>query len=90
MTFREIYNGMLVFRLVLDISGGKEHGDVVMWSDNGGDNQKWNFDEDMTIRSELGSVLQVKDSSTDNCASIVAAGNEGNESQKFRVVPVQE
>jgi hypothetical protein len=90
MTFREMYNGMPIFRLVLDISGGSENGDIIMWADNGGANQKWHFEEDLTIRCELGSVLQVKDSATNNSASIVAAFREGLESEKFRVVPVGE
>ena len=78
------------FRHVLDISGGKESGDIVVWSDNGGANQKWHFDDDFTIRSGLGSVLSVKDCSTEDCAPLVAASKEGRQSQKFRIVPVQE
>jgi hypothetical protein len=61
-----------------------------MWSDNGGDNQKWNFDDDFTIRSGMGSVLGVKDGSLENCAAVVAASNENEDSQKFRVVPILE
>jgi hypothetical protein len=78
------------FRLALDISGGGETGEIIMWSDNGGDNQKWNFDDDMTIRSGTGSVLEVKDGSMENSAPLVATSKENQNSQKFRIVPVME
>lgn len=90
MTFREIYNGMSAFRLVLDISGGNENGEIIMWPDNGGDNQKWHFDDDLSIRSELGYVLDVKDSSVNNSTPLIALSKQNQESQKFRVVPVPE
>lgn len=81
---------MSVFRLVLDISGGNENGEIIMWPDNGGDNQKWYFDEDMTIRSELGFVLDVKDGSKNNSTPLIGFNKRGHSNQKFRVVPVQE
>jgi hypothetical protein len=59
-----------------------------MWPDNGGDNQKWYFDDDQTIRSGLGNVLSVKDGSLDCGSSLLASSNEDLESQKFRIVPV--
>jgi hypothetical protein len=61
-----------------------------MWPDNGGDNQKWHFDEDLTIRSELGYVLEVREARTQNSAPLVAASKSGEEHQKFRVVPTPE
>jgi len=61
-----------------------------MWPDNGADNQKWHFDDDFTIRSELGSVLEVKGASFEDCAPLVAASKESRECQKFRIVPVLE
>jgi hypothetical protein len=61
-----------------------------MWSDNGGDNQKWDFDEDLTIRSGLGHVLDVKDGALENGAGLTAVSKHGLDSQKFRVVPISE
>jgi len=59
-------------------------------SEKGGDHQKWYFDEDMTIRSELGYVLDVKFSSTINNSSVIAFSKHGKDNQKFRVLPVAE
>jgi hypothetical protein len=61
-----------------------------MWPDNGGDNQKWHFDEDMTIRSELGYVLAVRDGRSQNSTPLVASNKQGEEHQKFRIVPAPE
>jgi hypothetical protein len=61
-----------------------------MWPGNGGDNQKWNFDDDFTIRSEMGCVLDVKDGSSDNSAPLVAARKHHQEHEKFRIVPCPE
>ena len=78
------------FRLALDISGAQENGEIVMWTDHGGNNQKWNFDDDLTIRSELGTVLDVKDGSRENNSQLIATSSAGREHQKFRIVPVPE
>jgi hypothetical protein len=59
-------------------------------AEKGGDNQKWYFDEDMTIRSELGYVLDVKFSSKINNSSVIAFSKHGKDNQKFRVLPVAE
>jgi hypothetical protein len=61
-----------------------------LWSDGGADNQKWHFDDDLTIRSELGTVLEVKDGAQDNRSPLIAASKNGIDNQKFRVVPIQE
>jgi hypothetical protein len=81
---------MSSFRYVLDISGGKENGEIIVWSDNGGSNQLWHFDEDMTIRSELGFVLDVKDRSKESSTPLIGFSKHGHENQKFRIVPVSE
>jgi hypothetical protein len=59
-----------------------------MWPDHGGDNQKWYFDDDLTIRSELGFVLDVKFRSTENGATLICYPKHGDDNQKFRVVPI--
>jgi len=85
--------GMIVSKLnglALDISGGRDTGELIMWPDNGADNQKWHFDDDFTIRSGLGSVLEVQGASLEDGARLVAASKEIRECQKFRVVPVLE
>jgi hypothetical protein len=77
-------------RLVLDVEGGAENGKIIMWSKNGGDNQKWYFDDDFTIRSGLGFVLDVKEASTQDCTTLLAFSKHGQENQKFRIVPVDD
>jgi hypothetical protein len=59
-----------------------------MWSDHGRDNQIWHFDEDMTIRSELGFVLDVKNGAVENTSPLIAFRKHGKDNQKFRIVPV--
>jgi hypothetical protein len=59
-------------------------------SENGGDNQKWYFDEDLTIRSELGYVLDVARSSNTNNSPVIAFSKNGRNNQKFRILPVAE
>jgi hypothetical protein len=61
-----------------------------LWPDNGGDNQKWHFDEDLTIRSEVGYVLEVKEARLQNSSPLVGSTKNGQEHQKFRIVPVPE
>jgi hypothetical protein len=59
-------------------------------SENGGENQQWYFDEDMTIRSDLGYVLDVKSNSKINNSSVIAYNKLGRDNQKFRILPVAE
>lgn len=77
-------------RLVLDVEGGAENGKIIMWSKNGGDNQKWHFEDDLTIKSGLGFVLDVKEDATDNRTTLMAYSRHGQDNQKFRVVPVDD
>ena len=66
------------------------NGEIIMWPENGGDNQKWYFDDDLTIRSALGFVLDVKDASRENSSTLLAYPKQGLDNQKFRIVPVEE
>jgi len=59
-----------------------------MWSGHGGDNQKWHFDDDLTIRSELGFVIDLKYGSMENGTTLIAFRKHGDDNQKFRVVPI--
>jgi hypothetical protein len=61
-----------------------------MWPENGEHKQKWYFDQDMTIRSELGFVMDVKRSSTKNIVTVIAFTKHGRANQKFRIFPVAE
>jgi hypothetical protein len=61
-----------------------------MWTKHGGDNQKWSFEDDFTIKSGLGFVLDVKDAATDNYTTLLAFDKHGNDNQKFRIVPVDD
>jgi len=60
-----------------------------VWSGHGGDNQKWYFDDDMTIRSELGFVLDVKYRSLERGTTLIAFSKHGDNNQRFRIVPVE-
>jgi hypothetical protein len=60
-----------------------------MWPENGGANQKWHFD-DITIRSELGQVLDVRHGSASNSSPLIAYCKHGQGNQNFRIVPVSE
>jgi len=85
--------GMIVSKLnglVLDISGGKANGEIIMWPENGEHKQKWYFDHDMTIKSELGFVLDEKSNSKINFSTAIAFNKHGRDNQKFRIFPVAE
>jgi hypothetical protein len=88
--FTQFTTAFSASRLALDIAGGKTNGEIIMWPDHGGRNQKWHFEEDMTIRSELGTVLDVKGGSSENRAPLLAFSKHGGDNQKFRVVPISE
>jgi len=77
------------FRLVLDISGRNKSAVIIM-SENEGAYQKWYFEEDQTIRSELGFVLDVKHNSKENGSTVIAYTKHGQNNQKFRILPVAE
>jgi hypothetical protein len=44
----------------------------------------------MTIRSELGHVLDVEHASTDSGSGLIAFSKQDQENQKFRILPVGE
>jgi len=84
----KIASEFFAFRLALDIAGGNETGNVILWSQHGGDNQRWHFDDDLTIRSELGFVMDVTRRSTDSGTPIIAYRHHGDDNQRFRIVPI--
>jgi len=59
-----------------------------MWPENGESEQKWHFDEDMTIRSALGFVLDVKLTSKMHSSTVIAFSKHGEDNQKFRILPI--
>ncbi|XP_069686262.1 uncharacterized protein [Periplaneta americana] len=50
--------------------------------------QKWQFDDDFSIRNEAGMVLDVAGGSKEAGASIIAFKKHGGTNQKFRIVPI--
>jgi hypothetical protein len=92
--FDEIYFGgndcltsFSYFSLVLDISGASFGGAVITYSPHGGSNQKWYFDDDFTIRSGTGMVLDVEGSNFRQGTRIVGFRKHGGQNQKFRIEP---
>jgi len=61
-----------------------------MWPENREHKQKWYFDHDMTIKSELGFVLDEKSNSKINFSTAIAFTKHGRDNQKFRIFPVAE
>lgn len=75
------------FRLVLDISGANYGGSVITYGANGGSNQKWYFDDDFTIRSGTGMVLEPEGSRLEQGRRMIGFRKLGGHSQKFRIEP---
>lgn len=73
--------------LVLDIRGGEKAGSqIIQYKENGGDNQKWYWHKDCSIRSENGFCLEVQNSNFEPNACIIAAESTGADNQKWRIV----
>ena len=75
------------FSLVLDITGASAGGAVITYSAHGGNNQKWHFDDDFTIRSGTGLVLDVEGNNFRQGTRIVGSKKQGGQNQKFRIEP---
>ena len=71
----------------MDISGGSHGAHVIVFQAHGGGNQKWYFDDDFTIRSGTGMVLDVKGGALVQSANLIGYSKHGGANQKFRVVP---
>ena len=76
-----------VCRLVLDISGGSHGSPIITYKGHGGGNQQWFFDDDFTIRSGTGMVLDVENGASSPGARIIGYTKHGAPNQKFRIVP---
>ena len=73
--------------LSLDICGGEKAGaQIIQYKANGGDNQKWYWHKDCSIRSENGFCLEVQDSKFEAGTKIVSAEAKGTDNQKWRIV----
>jgi len=72
---------------VLDID--QQNGQrIITYPAHGGANQLWYFDEDNTIRSGTGHVLDVKDNNRGENASVIVWSKHGGSNQRFRKVEV--
>ena len=63
---------------------------MIIMIENGEDNQKWSFEDDQTINSELGLVLDVQLSLEENGSPVIAYNKHNGDNQKFRILPVAE
>jgi hypothetical protein len=75
------------FSLVLDISGGKQNGSLITYTPHGGTNQKWYFDDDFTIRSGTGMVIEIEGGKPRQGARVIGIRKHGGQTQKFRIEP---
>lgn len=75
------------FSLTLDISGARHGGPIITYTPHGGSNQKWYFDDDFTIRSGTGMVLDVEGSKFQQGTRIIGYRKHGGHNQKFRIEP---
>ena len=72
---------------VIDIKGGEEKGNkIIQYEATGGDNQKWYWHSDCTIRSEHGLCLDIEKGNIENGTSIIAYPCNGGINQKWKIV----
>jgi hypothetical protein len=71
---------------VLEVNSGA----VRMAKAEGGPNQKWFFEDDGTIRSNLGLVLDVYGFNKNAWASVIVARRHGKWNQLFQTVLITE
>jgi hypothetical protein len=83
----ECLTSFTYFSLVLDIAGGVEGAALITFSPNGGDNQKWYFDDDCTIRSGTGLVMDIEGNNFEQGSRILGFTKHGGDNQKFRIEP---
>ncbi|PSN42601.1 hypothetical protein C0J52_19718 [Blattella germanica] len=74
-------------KLALDISGGSHGAPIITYNSHGGHNQKWFFDDDFTIRSGTGMVMDIEGGQGYQGARVISYNKHGGPNQKFRIVP---
>lgn len=72
--------------MVLDINRNTQQ--VITYPAHGGPNQKWHFENDGIVRSDIGKVLDVKESNSQKGAEVIAWTRHGGNNQKFRRIYV--
>jgi hypothetical protein len=75
------------FSFVLDIAQGGHGSPLILYNPHGGTNQKWFFDDDFTIRSGTGLVLDIEGGASYQGTRIIGYGKHGGHNQKFRIEP---
>jgi hypothetical protein len=60
---------------------------VITYSPHGGSHQKWFFDDDFTIRSNTGMVMDIEGGRSSQGTRVIGYGKHGGQYQKFRIVP---
>ncbi|MDN5217249.1 RICIN domain-containing protein [Fulvivirgaceae bacterium BMA12] len=80
--------------LLMDVSGGSSlnGANVIQWTANGGDNQKWNItgignDEYKLINVSSQKSLDINNASAANGANVIQWNYSGSSNQKFKLVP---
>lgn len=68
--------------MVLDINQTTKK--IITYPPHGKANQKWNFDSDGVVRSDIGLVLDVMDGSKNEGAAVIAHPKLGGRNQIFR------
>jgi hypothetical protein len=66
---------------------GAKGGAIIINTPKGDNNQNWYFDDDSTIRSGTGMVLDVDDSKFQQGTRILGFKKHGGQNQKFRTEP---
>jgi len=70
--------------LVLDISGGKKQGSIIIWGKHGGDNQLWRLEGNGLLRSKLGTVIDICHGDKKAGAKLIAYPKHGGENQLWK------
>ncbi|XP_023714204.1 endo-1,4-beta-xylanase A [Cryptotermes secundus] len=86
----EYKNNMIYSKLgnyVLDIAQSGHGAPLITYSPHGGSNQKWYFDDDFTIRSGTGLVMDIEGGRSHQGTRIIGFGKHGGHNQKFRIEP---
>ena len=74
-------------KLCVDISGGENKGNkLCTWDKHDGDNQKWTFHKDGTIRSPHDLCFDINGGNVSDGAEIIAWSVHGGANQQWRLV----
>jgi hypothetical protein len=86
-SFSNQLTGISCFSLALDIAEGRQGGPIITFSPHGNNNQKWYFDDDFTIRSGTGMVIDIEGGRSNQGTRVIGYQKHGGHNQKFRIEP---